>query len=83
MSEQSEAARMNGTCPSACSVWGVFRPDGSLSDIDEHKDVALARAVGREGSRLGWVNMAVKGWKCVEGAFTPNDQVEFQEGSEE
>ena len=75
----TEAAPSSCTVDSPCSVWAVYAPDGSIATMDTDKEMACAKAVVRHGGRYGWVGMATKGWRCVEGTFTPNARLDRSE----
>ena len=68
----TEAHLSEIAAPCDCSVWAVYAPDGRIAVMDPDKEMACAKAVVRNGGRYGWVGMAVKGWRCVEGTFAPN-----------
>jgi hypothetical protein len=42
------------------------------------KEVAISRAVVAQSYKHGWVTMAAKGWRCVEGTYTANDKEQRQ-----
>ncbi len=70
MSEQSEAARMNGTCPSACSVRPVIGDVMHFEDEDNGRLVVTIRLKGTMAERFRQADPAL-----VRLAFgTPNSR---------
>ena len=55
MNEQSKAARMNGTCPSACSAFHRWWQDEGIAETIDIDDDALVYRI-RSLCKVAWSN---------------------------